>query len=286
MGTSDSYGGSGGAWNGARRELDDLLTGGGATADDVLGPAAGAIEWADGAEDGGDGDEPGIEAPHEPGSGDIPLDGTTVPPIRVRSRGGTGGGAGGRGTGGAWRVSGGGRRGGGTGRSRQRAARVGAGVAAAGYALRAGDAATLRRLGLDLAELARLSPRQQAQRIIDVLAGTAATLADGEVARASSTMIIWLLEADAPPSAADTVRKFATECVYEIMLTELGGELRDGSRDGATTVAPEDDLHDTIEARVASLRIEGDAVDAEALEAAISEVLEFTRRVLFERLAA
>jgi hypothetical protein len=70
------------------------------------------------------------------------------------------------------------------------------------------------------------------------------------------------------------------------MLTELGGELRDGSRDGAATVAPEDDLHDTIEARVASLRIEGDAVDAEALEAAISEVLEFTRRVLFERPAA
>jgi hypothetical protein len=58
------------------------------------------------------------------------------------------------------------------------------------------------------------------------------------------------------------------------------------SRDGAATVAPEDDLHDTIEARVASLRIEGDAVDTEALEAAISEVLEFTRRVLFERPAA
>jgi hypothetical protein len=285
MGTSDSYSGSGGAWNGARRELDDLLTGGGATADDVLGPAAGAIEWTDGAEGGGDGEEPGAEASREPGTGDIPLQGTTVRPIRIRSRGGTGGGAGGRGTGGGV-ASGGGRRGGGTGRSRQRAARVGAGVAAAGYALRAGDAATLRRLGLDLAELARLSPRQQAQRIIDVLAGTTATLADGEVARASSTMIIWLLEAEAPPSAGDTVRKFATECVYEIMLTELGGELRDGSRDGATTVAPEDDLHDTIEARVASLRIEGDAVDAEALEAAISEVLEFTRRVLFERPAA
>jgi hypothetical protein len=284
MGTSDSYGGSGGAWNGARRELDDLLTGGGATADDVLGPAAGAIDWADGAEDAGDGDELGADAPREPGSGDIPLQGTTVQPIRVRSRGGTGGGAGDRGTGGGGRASG--RRGGGTGRSRQRAASVGAGVAAAGYALRAGDAATLRRLGLDLAELARLSPRQQAQRIIDVLAGTAATLADGEVARASSTMIIWLLEADAPPSSAHTVRKFATECVYEIMLTELGGELRDGSRDGAATVAPEDDLHDTIEARVASLRIEGDAVDAEALESAISEVLEFTRRVLFERPAA
>jgi hypothetical protein len=134
--------------------------------------------------------------------------------------------------------------------------------------------------------LVTLSPRQQAHRIIDALGGTAANIADGEIARASSSMIIWLLEADAPPTAAETVAFFATECVYQIMLTELGGEMRDGTRDGAGTVVTENELHDVIDARVASLRIEGDSVDSDELEGAISEVLEFTRRVLFERPAA
>jgi hypothetical protein len=279
MGTSGSYRGSGGAWNGARQELGDLLSGGGASADDVLAPAAGAIDW-----DEADGADGAVEPTGAPGSGEIPLRGTTVSPIHIsggRGRGGGGGGAGGAGGQG----SSGGRRSG-TGRSRQRAARVGAGVAAAGYALRSGDAAALQRLGLDLAALVNLSPRQQAQRIIDALAGTAATIADGEITRASSSMIIWLLEAEAPPTAVDTVAFFATECVYEIMLTELGSEMRDGSRDGAGTVVTEDELHDVIEARVVSLKIEGDSVDADALDGAISEVLEFARRVLFERPAA
>jgi len=282
MGTSGAYSGSGGAWNGARRELGDLLTGGGASADDVLAPAAGAIDWDADPVDGPAGDAAGGE--DRPGSGEIPLIGTSVAPIRIRTRGGRGGGGIGGGAGGGRRPgTGGGPRRGGTSRSRQRAARVGASVAAAGYALRAGDAAGLRRLGLDLAELVTLSPRRQAQRILDVLAGVAATIADVEVAKATSTMIIRLLEADTPPTAAETVAVFATEYVYEIVLTELGSELRDGSRDGGGTVVAEDDLHDVISARVAGLQIEGDSVEADALEAAIAEVLEFTRRVMLER---
>jgi hypothetical protein len=290
MGTSGSYGGSGGAWNGARQELGDLLSGGGASADDVLGPAAGAIDWDEGA-DAGDGADvqaqPSDGTPEAPGVGEIPLRGTAATPIRIaggRGRGSGGGGA--AGGGGARQGSGGRGRGGGTRRSRKRAASVGASVAAAGYALRSGDAQVLRKLGLDLAALVTLSPRQQAQRIIDALAGAAATIADGEIARASSSMIIWLLEADAPPTAAETVAFFATETVYQIMLSELGSEMRDGSRDGAGTIVTEDEIHDVIEARVASLKIEGDSVDADALEGAIGEVLEFTRRVLFERPAA
>lgn len=280
MGTSGSYGGSGGAWNGAKQELGDLLSGGGASADDVLAPAAGAIDWDDGLDAGS-----GADSTAAPGSGEIPLRGTPVAPIRIS--GGRGHGGGGGGVGGAsGQGSGGGRRRSGGGRSRQGAARVGAGVAAAGYAVRNRDAAALQRLGLDLATLVTLSPRQQAHRIIDALAGTAVTIADGEITRASSSMIIWLLEAEVTPTAAETVAFFATETVYQIMLTELGSEMRDGSRDGAATVVTEDELHDVIEARVASLKIEGDSVDADALDGAISEVLEFTRRVLFERPAA
>ncbi|HEV7565552.1 MAG TPA: hypothetical protein VGO31_06300 [Microbacteriaceae bacterium] len=273
MGTSGSYSGSGGAWNGARGELADLLSGGNGTVADVLAPAAGAINWAPSEDDGGD-------AVDAAGMGAIPFRGTGVSPIRIRSRGGAGGGVGG---GGARGGGGGGSRGGGSGRSRQRAARIGAGVAAAGYALRAGDAAALRRLGLDLAALAALPPSQQAQRIIAALAGPASTIEDGEVTAAASTMIIRLLEADAPPTAAEAVAVFATEYVYEIMLTELGSEMRDGTHDGSATIVTEDELHSVIEARVVSLAIEGESIAADALESAIDEVLEFTRRVLFER---
>ena len=272
MGTSGSYSGSGGAWSGARGELGDLLSGGDATAADVLAPAAGAINWTPSGDQGAD---------DAVGTGAIPLLGSGASPIRIRSRGGGGGaGAGGGARGGG---GGGGSRGGGSRRSRQRAARIGASVAAAGYALRAGDAAALRRLGLDLAALVGLAPSQQAQRIIAALAGPASTIEDGEITAAASTMIIRLLEADAPPAAAEVVALFATEYVYEIMLTELGGEMRDGTRDGSATILTEDELHSVIEARVVSLEIEGDSMAADALESAIDEVLEFTRRVLFER---
>lgn len=278
MGTSGSYSGSGGAWNGARGELSDLLSGGDATVADVLAPAAGAISWEQSAEGAG-------EVGEAVGVGAIPLRGTAATPIRIRSPRGRGGGVGGAG-GGAPRAGGGGSRSGGSGRSRQRAARIGAGVAAAGYALRTGNAAALRRLGLDLAALAGLPPSQQAQRIIETLAGPASTIEDGEIAAAASTMIIRLLEADTPPAAAEAVAIFATEYVYEIMLTELGSQMRDGSRDGAATLVTEDELHSVIEARVGSLAMEGDSIEADALESAIDRVLEFTRRVLFERPAA
>jgi hypothetical protein len=281
LGTSDGYAGSGGAWNGAQRELGDLLGGGGATVDDVCGEAAGALQW-DAPDDqhddneSADDDRPSSSGPSSP----IPILGTGVGALRIARGGGRGsgggGGAGGRLTTGAPRAGTG-------GRSRRRAARIGAGVAAAGYALRAGDAAVLRALGLDLAHLVGLSPTQQAKRIIDAVLGPAATIQEAEVARASSSMIIELLGREVAPSPVEVVRIFAVEYVYEILLTELGSRMRDGSRDGGGGVVAENDMHDLIEARVASLEIEGDSVEAAALESALGQVLEFTRRIIHER---
>lgn len=283
MGTSDGYKGSGGAWNGAQNGLDALLSGGDATLADVCGDAAGALGWDAGvtpsAEDGD-----GAEGAPSAGEGPIPFTGAGATPIRI---GGRGGGGGGGATGGGARHAGGrqgGRSGGaGAARSRQRAARAGARVAAAGYALRAGDAAALRALGLELASLAGLSPGQQAQRIVDVVIGTASTFQDAEIARASATTIIRLLESAVEPSPTETLRIFATEYVYEAFLTELGAEMRDGSRDGGAGVVTENDIHDLIEACVASLQIEGASVNANDLEAALNDVLEFTRRIIHER---
>jgi hypothetical protein len=66
-------------------------------------------------------------------------------------------------------------------------------------------------------------------------------------------------------------------------MTELGAKMRDGTRDGAAAVVTEDEIHDLIEARVASLQIEGNSVNAQDLEAALDDVLEFTRRIIHER---
>lgn len=280
MGTSDGYSGSGGAWNGAQRELGDLLSGGNATTDDVCGDAAGALAWDAGDRPEGADVDNGVDAPSSVGVGAIPFVGTAVAPIRIGGRGRGGGGGGAPAGGGGRRTRTGG--GGGT-RSRQRAARAGARVAAAGYALRAGNAAALRALGLDLAALAGLSPSQQAQQIVDVVVGTATTIQDVEVARASATMIIRLLESEVEPAPAEVLRIFATEYVYEAFMTELGSTMRDPARDGAAGVVTEDDIHDLIEAKVASLQIEGTSVDANDLEAALNDVLEFTRRIIHER---
>jgi hypothetical protein len=285
MGTSDGYKGSGGAWNGAQSGLDDLLSGGNATLADICGDAAGALRWDAGdswaAGEGGDGER----APSA-GEGPIPLRGAHTTPIRLGGRGARGDGGGGAVGAGARRA--GGRRGGlgggaGATRSRRRAANAGARVAAAGYALRAGDAAALRELGLELASLAGLSPAQQAQRIVTVVIGTASTFQDAEIARASATMIIRLLESAVEPSPTETLRIFASEYVYEAFLTELGAEMRDGSRDGGAGVVTENDIHDLIEACVASLQIEGTSVNASDLETALNDVLEFTRRIIHER---
>jgi len=280
VGTSDGYQGSGGAWNGAQRTLDDLLSGGDSATDDVCADAAGALQWEVGDGDSADGQSGETDV----ATLEIPTVGSEAVPITIRPRGSGGGGDVGVGVG-ARRSGGrptpGGS--GGRGRSRRRAASTGARVAAAGYALRAGDATALRTLGLELAELVGLSPAQQAKRIIDVIVGTTATIEDAEIARASSSMIIALLERTTEPTPAEVVRIFAVEYVYEVFLTELGAEMRDGSRNGSASIVTENDIRDLIEARVASLQIEGDAVDAGALESAFDEVLEFTRRIIHER---
>ena len=45
----------------------------------------------------------------------------------------------------------------------------------------------------------------------------------------------------------------STEYVFEVSLTEIGDEFRDGTRDGYATVDEEDKLHDLIETRVAQV---------------------------------
>jgi len=238
MGTSGSYGGSGGrAWGRARHQAEEYIADPTPeNAEQLVSDIADALDWD------GDGE------PDGPGTDERPAD---LSPLRPRAPGGGHGdgpgGAAGGGRGGTVRVGGAG----GTGRSRSRAraASIGGSVAAAGLALRAGDADTLARFGLALGDLAGLDPFDQAGRILEAVAGSVGGIQEDELRTASAEALLALLQDDAA-TAGDAVRIFITEYVFAVSLTEIGDDLRDGRRPGWASVSDEDVLHDLIEAKV------------------------------------
>ncbi len=232
MGNSGAYGGSGGReWGKARERAREYGSdSSGEAAQQLLSNIAEALDW----DRDGDGTPPEVLTPV-----------VARPRLRVPSGRGDGPGSSG---GGAATRQGGGRGGGGRGRSRSHAAAVGGSVAAAGLALRERDRATLERFGLSLAELERLEPYEQARRILDAVSGTVGGTQEDELQHASGVAILALLVDGATPD--DAVRAFITDFVFEVSITEIGDELRDGNRDGHTTVDQEDQLRDLIETSV------------------------------------
>jgi len=255
MGTSGAYGGSGGrAWSNARKKAEeyaDLPTN--ENAAELLSDIADAIEW--------DADNP--ERQYEP----VPL----APSPRFPSRDGGDGPAGGGG-GGTVGSSGGGRQ-----RSRSRAAAVGGSVATAGLAVRAGDDETLRQFGLRLADLADLEPHEQARTILDAVAGSLGAIQEDELQHAAGVAVLALLDENA--TADDAVRAFIADYVFEISITEVGNELRNGTRDGYTTVDQEDQLRNLIEACVNQLELPVQ-LDATNIQEAIYSALDDSRTFL------
>ncbi len=264
MGASGAYGGSSGrAWGRAREHADDFAANPtDENAQALLKDIAEALDW-----DGDEGTPPAIG---------------TLTPVVARLRSAAGGGAnGGRGgstgTGGP---GGGGGAGGGSGgsrRSRAQAATVGGAVAAAGLALRSRDEATLGRFGLTLAELDGLDAHEQARRILDAVAGSVGAIQEDELQHASAVAILALLDQEAMPE--DGVREFVADYVFEISITEVGDELRDGTRDGYTTVEQEDRLRDLIVTSVNQLELP-DYLDAENIQHVIYKALDDARTYL------
>jgi hypothetical protein len=259
MGTSGAYGGSGGrAWGKAREQAGEF--GDNPTpenAAELLGNIADALDWDS--------------------NGATPDFGELKPVVaRPRLRG-TGGGADGPGGGGGG--AGGGTQAGssGRGRSRAQAAAVGGSVAAAGLALRARDDETLQRFGLTLAELDSLDAHEQARRILDAVSGSVGGIQEDELQHASGVAVLALLDDGA--TADDAVRAFITDYVFEVSITEVGDELRNGTRDGYTTVDLEDQLRDLIETSVNQLDLPA-RVDADNIQAAIYNSLDDARTFL------
>jgi hypothetical protein len=266
MGASGAYGGSGGkAWAKAREQAADFVanpTPAGAEA--LLSDIADALDWdVDG------------DAPPELVGPQRPALVTARPRLRSRSGGGDGPGGGGGGGGSAGRGTG--HTGGGRHRSRSRAAAVGGSVVAAGLALRDRDEQALQRFGLTLSELDALNAHEQARLILEAVAGSVGGIQEDELQHASGVAALTLLDDGA--TAEDAVRAFVVDYVFEVAITEVGDQFRDGTRDGYTTVDEEDRLRDIIETGVNQIDLP-QRLDAENIQRVVYRALDEARTYL------
>ncbi|MFE1753441.1 hypothetical protein ACFW88_23360 [Streptomyces anandii] len=212
MGTSGSYGGSGSAeWSAAHDAFDALpgvgtgpadtldLPDGQQFLDDVVQALATALSKDD--------------ADH----GTVPAGGYPLSALIATARG-SGGGGGGGGAGGA---AGPGRIGGGSQRQVLKGSSRGAAALAGAYALRNGDAAQLRELGLDFRELSSLPRRTQISRILQAVLGDAGHPDAAALRRATVKHVKDVLLAVEPPTPEDSLRGLVAEWIYELGLVEL-----------------------------------------------------------------
>jgi len=109
------------------------------------------------------------------------------------------------------------------------ARRTGAAVGG-GIAVRTGDAAALEQLGLDLTDLESLSPRDQAQRIIDRVFGASSDENEQAFREASTIILLELLEhPDEIPDYQQIICDAASEVVYRRALVEFHDQLLAGN---------------------------------------------------------
>ncbi len=178
-----------------------------------------------------------------------------------RPRGG-GGADGPGGMGGGGRLTGGRQdgRGGGAQRSTSRSAARAGSAAAAAYALRTGDAALLRELGLNYDQLrANDDPIEVTRQIVSAVCGPLpdGTIEDEEERRAAAEIAQWVLEANEggdPPDPVEIVREAIATIIFEAATTETAAMLRAGGRSPAATLEAERQIRNT--ARVLAQRAE------------------------------
>lgn len=224
---------------------------------------------------------PGTDASPGPGPSPSPLDPAALQRIlnliRPRSTGGTGadgpGGGGGQGTAGGTGAGSGGPQ-----RTAAASARTAGRAAAAAAAYRAGDTATLQRLGLDYQELRNLGDDFEVVRRIVIMACTTAdsTIPDHEQRHLAADVAEWVLAREldgAPPTPEEIVRQSIAAIITETILVESGDminshekalvaerDIRDAAEALASkaaltvTGATEDDISRAVEAGLDTLR--------------------------------
>lgn len=257
MGTSGAYSGSGGKDGKAVR--------------DAIG------EYLDGL--------PGPDAPQGANGDRQPLDPAALQRVinLIGPRSSGGGGGGGPGGGGEGETSGGGgsRSGGGPQRSAAASARTAGRAAAAAYAYRTGDAATLDRLGLDYDGLRALGDEFEVlRRIVDMAcAAPDSTIEDHEQRLVAAEVGEWVLEQERdgnPPTPEEIVRQTIATIIAETLLVETGDRV---NSHGQADVA-ESDIRDAAEAMAAQATLSVDGATEDEISRAVEAGLETIRGIV------
>lgn len=204
--------------------------------------------------------------------------------IRPRSTGGVGGdgpSGGGGGRAGSGGGSTGGRTGGGPKRSAATSARSAGRAAAAAYAYRTGDAATLTRLGLDYGALQALGDDFEVlRRIVDMACGVSdGTIEDHEQRRVAANVGDWILEQEGDgyvPTPEEIVRRSIAEIVADTLLVETGDLINQSSM---ADVA-EQDIRDAAEALAAQANLSVGGATEDEISRAVEDGLETIRAIV------
>ncbi|WP_150246250.1 hypothetical protein [Nocardiopsis quinghaiensis] len=258
MGTSGAYSGSGGKDGKAIRD----------TIGDYLDGLSGA---------GGDGKPDGERPPLDPNHLR-----RVINLIRPRSSGGGGGdGPGGGGAGASGAGDAGGRSGGGPRRSAATSARTAGRAAAAAYAYRTGDAATLERLGLDYSELRGLGDEFEVLRRIVDMACTApdSTIEDHEQRRVAAEVAEWVMEQERGGyrlSPEEMVRQTIAVIIAETLLVESGGLVNNHD----LAAVAESDIRDAAEAIATQANLSVDGATEDEVSRAVEAGLETIRGIV------
>ncbi|MDP9612865.1 hypothetical protein JOF35_005142 [Streptomyces demainii] len=199
--------------------------------------------------------------------------------IRPRSGGAAGGGGPSGGGGGAGSGS---RSGGGPQRSAAASARTAGRAAAAAYAYRTGDAATLRRLGLDYDELKALGDDGEVARRIVTMACDAAdsTIPDHEQRMVTADITEWILEHEEAggrlPTPDEIVRQTIATIIASVALTE-NGDLINQHEMGDVA---ESDVRDLAEALANQAGLSAEGAGEDEISRAIEDGIDTIRTIL------
>jgi hypothetical protein len=166
------------------------------------------------------------------------------------------------------------------GRSAARASAAGGRALGGAYGVRAGAAATLGELGLDLGELTGLSRYQQAQRIVEAAIGPRGDVLDSELRQANASVVLWALTEEVEPTPAELANRWVVEYVWEVWVTESGPVLQEYSKDGSDRLRAEQEMRAALEATVSVHALpEGRALTTADFTTAIDAALGSLRRI-------
>lgn len=174
---------------------------------------------------------------------------------------------------------------GGAQRSATRSASTAGRAAAAAYALRTGDAATLLTLGLSYDELRTVpDPIEITRRIVTAACGPLSdgTIEDEERRLVAAELAQWVLEENAggaPPQPEEIVREAIARILFEAATTESAAQLRNGVRPSWATREGERQIREAAEALADNAHLSAQGPTIDEFERAIEEGIETLRSI-------